>query len=100
MEERNRNNEQNSNRETLTNLKRLREIASQQNREDFVSALNKAIEALSGDEQGEDKSDGLRLSSSASDVLDNLSQQVRNTTLSPSQRTAAAQKLVRFGGGR
>lgn len=95
-----RTNDQNSNQEAITNLKRLREIAADQQKDSFVQAIDAALKALGDDDQGENKDDGLRLSGSASNQLIQLAQQVRDTTLTPTQRTAAASRLVRMGGGR
>lgn len=98
--EQNRYSDQSNNEQTISDLKELRSIASEQNKSQFVRAIDVALKALGDDQEQEDKQDGLKLSGSPADQLIQLSQQVRNTTLTPSQRTAAAHRLVRLSGGR
>lgn len=95
-----RTNDQSSNDQTIENLKALRTVCQEQQKAEFVAALDKAIEALSGNDQGEPKTDGLRLSGSASDQLLQLAAQVRKGTTTPEDRTNAARYLTSLAGGK
>lgn len=91
----------NRNDQHVKALQRLLSIVDEQGKTEYAEALQAGIKALqdSPDQNQEDKSDGLRLSGSASDQLLQLAAQVRSTTLTPTQRTAAAARLVRMGKG-
>lgn len=93
------NDKQQDNEQVISNLKILRQLSVEQDRPQFVSAIDAALKALGDDEQKEDKGDGLRLSGTASEMLEELSARVRNTTLSASERTRHAHALVRLHGG-
>lgn len=95
MEDRNRNNDH------VKTLQRLLDIVDSQGKTtEYADALKAAIRALQDQPDKADQDSGLKLTDDASSQLLALAAQVRSTTLSPSQRTAAARQLIRFGGGR
>lgn len=89
-----------TNEQHVKALQRLLDIVNSQGKTtEFSPALEAAIEALQKDAPA-DQDSGLKLADDVSNQLLAMAAQVRSTTLSPSQRTAAATKLVRLGGGK
>lgn len=101
MEERNKSNEQSNNEQHIKVLQRLLSIVDEQGRSEYAEPLKAAIQALEEQpEKSDEQGNGLKLSGSPSDQLLQMAAAVRSTSLSPSQRTAAAHQLVRLSGGR
>lgn len=95
-----RTDQQPDNTEAIANLKRLRAIADEQAKPEFVAAIDAALKALGEERDQGDKADGLKLGMTQADILNDLASRVRSTTLSPSERTRHAHALVRMSGGR
>lgn len=86
----------------IATLQRLSQSAKNQNNLEAQEALDYGVKLMQDKKERGDSpnKDDVQLSGSASDQLIQLANQVRSTTLTPTQRVAAAHRLVRMGGGR
>lgn len=104
MTENYRNNEINVEKleQYIAALQKLSQSAKQANNAEAEEALDFAVKLMQDKKERGDspKKADVQLSGSPSDQLLQLAQKVRDNTLTPTQRTAAASRLVRMGKGR